>query len=63
VFEKRVLRGLFSPKVEKIKEAGENYIIRSFAICTVSKCYLCDKIKEGQIDEACSAHGRDEKCK
>ena len=31
-------------------------------ICTVSKCYSCDKIKENGLDSANGACGREERC-
>ena len=35
VFENRVLRGIFEPKRDELTGSGENYIMRSFIICTV----------------------------
>ena len=32
--EKRVLRRIFGPKAEEVKENGENYVMRSLMICT-----------------------------
>jgi hypothetical protein len=34
VFENRVLRRVFGPKRDEVTGNGENYIIRSFIICT-----------------------------
>jgi hypothetical protein len=34
VFENRVLRTIFGPKREEVTGGGENYIMRSFMICT-----------------------------
>jgi hypothetical protein len=34
VFENRVLRGIFEPKRDELRGSGENYIMRSFIICT-----------------------------
>jgi len=34
VFENRVLRRVFGPKRDKVKENGENYIMRKLIICT-----------------------------
>jgi hypothetical protein len=39
VFENRVLRGIFGPKM-KWKETGEDYIMRSFITCTLHKMLL-----------------------
>jgi hypothetical protein len=35
VFENRVLRRIFGSKRDELKEAGENYIMRSFITCTL----------------------------
>jgi hypothetical protein len=35
VSEKRVLRRIFGPKRDEVTGNGENYIMRSFMICTV----------------------------
>jgi hypothetical protein len=37
VSENRVLRKIFEHKRKKWKEAGENYIMRSFTICTLHR--------------------------
>jgi hypothetical protein len=34
VFENGVLRRVFGPKRDEVTENGENYIMRSFMICT-----------------------------
>ena len=34
VFENRVLRRVFGPKRDEVTGNGENYIMRSFVICT-----------------------------
>ena len=34
VFENRVLRRVFGPKRDEVRENGENYIMRSLVICT-----------------------------
>jgi hypothetical protein len=34
VFENRVLRRIFGPKREEVTGNGENFIMRSFMICT-----------------------------
>jgi hypothetical protein len=33
LFENWVLRRIFGPKKKEVREAGENYIMRSFIIC------------------------------
>jgi hypothetical protein len=35
VFGYRVLRRIFGPKGDEVKEVGENYIMRSFITCTL----------------------------
>jgi hypothetical protein len=35
VFEIRVLRRIFRPKMKKCQESGENCIMKSFVICTL----------------------------
>jgi hypothetical protein len=35
VFENRVLRRIFGPKREEVRENGDNCIMRSFMICTL----------------------------
>jgi hypothetical protein len=35
VFENSVLRKIFGPKMIEVTGSGENYIMRSFQICTV----------------------------
>jgi hypothetical protein len=37
VFENRVLRRIFGPKRDKVRVNGENFITRSFMICTLSQ--------------------------
>jgi hypothetical protein len=34
VFENRVLRRVFGPKRDEVTGSGENFIVRSFMICT-----------------------------
>jgi hypothetical protein len=34
MFEHRVLRKIFGPKRDKVTESGEDYVTRSFMICT-----------------------------
>jgi hypothetical protein len=34
VFDNRVLRGIFRPNRDEVTGSGENYIMRSFVICT-----------------------------
>jgi hypothetical protein len=36
----RVLRRIFEPKMEELREVGENYITRSFIICTLNLTIL-----------------------
>jgi hypothetical protein len=34
VFENRVLRRIFEPKRDEVKESGENYVMKSLMFCT-----------------------------
>jgi hypothetical protein len=40
VFENRVLRRIFGPKRDEVTGDGENYITRSFMICTLCQVLL-----------------------
>jgi hypothetical protein len=40
---------------------GEDYITRSFMICTFTKCFWGDHKKE-EMDGACSTYGEEERC-
>jgi hypothetical protein len=40
VFENRVLRKIFGPKMIEITGSGGNYIMRSFQICTAHQISL-----------------------
>jgi hypothetical protein len=40
VFENRVLREIFGPKRDGVKEVGENCIMRSFITCTLPQTEL-----------------------
>jgi hypothetical protein len=43
---------------------GENYLIRSFIICTLHKMlqHLGEQIEEDKKRKVCGMHRRDEKC-
>jgi hypothetical protein len=58
VFEKRVLRRIFGPKMDEV--AGEHCITRSFVIVDFTKYYYGDQIKEDEMG-ASSTDVRDEK--
>jgi hypothetical protein len=55
VFENRVLRGIFGPKSKQGNE--ENFIMRSFMICTPRHSYLGDKIEKNDIGGVCKTYG------
>jgi len=46
---------------KKWREAGEHCIMRSFVTFILHQI-LCDQVEDNEMDGACSAHGRDEKC-
>jgi hypothetical protein len=59
----RVLRKVFGPKGLELRGGGENYIMRSFIICTFYEILLLlDPVKEHEISGVCSSHRRDVKC-
>jgi hypothetical protein len=48
---------------DEVVEDGENYMIRSTIINTLTKYYQSDKIKKDEMGKACSfLDGGDEKC-
>jgi len=59
VFEKTLLRRTFEPK----REAGGDYIMRSFVTCTLqqNRYYLGNKIEDA-MGGTCSTNGTDENC-
>jgi hypothetical protein len=47
----------------KWREAGEDYIMRSFiSYKLITRYYSGDDMKEDEIGGTCSTHGRDLKC-
>jgi hypothetical protein len=40
VFENRVLRTIFGPRRDDLREVGENGIMRGFIICTIHSILL-----------------------
>jgi hypothetical protein len=56
VFENRILRRILGPKRDEGTGNGENFIMRSFMICT--QCCAGDKIEKNEMGRACSADGR-----
>jgi hypothetical protein len=61
LFENRVLRRIFGPTREEVTECWGNCTVRSFKIVLFTEYYQSDRIKEDEMDGACSRHGRDEK--
>jgi hypothetical protein len=63
VFENRVLRGIFGPKMDEERQNRESYTMGSFIICThhrISVGKWANKIKENEVGVACGTHGRGE---
>jgi len=54
VTDSRVIMKIRGPKREGVLENGDNYIMRSFLICT-------HQIKKDEMNEACLTYGRKEK--
>jgi len=54
VFENRVLRRIFGPKADEVTGSGEDYITRSFMICTAHQMQRGDQIEKNEMDRACS---------
>jgi hypothetical protein len=40
LFESRVLRRIFGPKRNEVKESGENYVMKSLKICTPHQIFF-----------------------
>ena len=61
VFENRVLRNILRPRRDEVTGSAEDYITRSFTICTAHRILLGDQIKN-ERGAACSTYGRQERC-
>jgi hypothetical protein len=61
VFENRVLRRMFGPSRDEVTGVGENCVMRSFITCNFAK-YNLNKVKEDEMDRACSTNRREEEC-
>ena len=61
VFENKVLRKKFGPKTDEVKGNGENYLMKSFVIWTLTQYCSGDKI-ENETGGACSTYGGEERC-
>jgi hypothetical protein len=42
--------------------SGENYIMMSLMICTLTQYYLADKIEKNEMGGTCSVYGEEERC-
>jgi hypothetical protein len=51
-----------NPRGRKWREAGEDYIMRSFITCTLRHTWLGWSNQGAEVHGTCSTHGRDEKC-
>jgi hypothetical protein len=58
MFENRMLTRIFGPKKQKWQEAGEDCMIKRLHNLYASP----NIIREDEMGEACTMHGRDEKC-
>jgi len=56
VFDTRTLKRIFSPFDWKYEETGENFIIRSFLILTLSQDYSDDEVQDNKMGVACSTY-------
>jgi hypothetical protein len=60
-FENRVLWRIFGPKRNEVTRNGENYIKKSFMICTYQILFRCSN--RGELDgRDFSTHGGEERC-
>ena len=62
MFEKRVLRRVFGPKRDEVTGNGENYIMKSLVICTLTQYCAGGKIEKNEMGGACGAYGGGERC-
>jgi hypothetical protein len=62
VFENRVLRSIFGPKRDEVTGNGENYIMRSWIVCTPYPISCGDKIEKIEMCGPCSTFGGRERC-
>jgi hypothetical protein len=60
VYENRALRNILMPRRDKVTGSGEDYIKRSFTICTTHRILFRDEIKKNETGGACSTHGTNE---
>jgi hypothetical protein len=61
VFENRVLRVIFGAKRDELTGIGENFIMKSFMVCTLTQYFSSDKIENNEIGGACSTDGERER--
>jgi len=61
VSENRVLRNILRQRRDEVRGSGEDYITRSFTICTAHRILLGGQIKENERGGACSTYGRQER--
>ena len=64
VFEYRVLRKIFGPNRDDVKENVEDYIKRSSKIRSLllTKNYLAGQVKKNEMGRACGTYGRRGRC-
>jgi hypothetical protein len=44
------------------QESGEDYITRSFIICTPHQYYSDDEIEKNEMGGACNMYGKEKRC-
>ena len=62
VFENGVLRRIFGSKRDEVTGEWENYITRSFMICTAHPKLLGEQIRKDEIGRACGTYGGQDMC-
>jgi hypothetical protein len=62
VFENRMLRKVLWSKRDEITGSGEDYITRSFVICTAHQILFGRPNKKDELGTACSWYGGKERC-
>jgi hypothetical protein len=61
VFEHGKLRRIFGPRRRRWREAGEDFIMRSFITVRFTRHYQGDQVKEDEVGGARIMRGRHEK--
>jgi hypothetical protein len=59
-FKNGVLREMFWSEMLEETDAGENFIIRSFMICMITKYYMGEQLKADKLSGVCNPNGGEE---